>query len=165
MRQLQSKRDRWVHRARFPGRKVRALKSRRGWQRTTDGSKGRSCSVPLVSSLGRLCKHNPRNCLDSFVRVNPLRLRLVPEPGELALGVLPRTEFHQCNCLVEAMLTFQMFEDLAVPQRLPRPRAVGQAPGFLNEAAGEHGLNAEVDTAMQIGSITLQDEKHGGRWR
>ena len=117
----------------------------------------------LLNHLMRLRKRKSRNVFHSPVRIDPLSLRLIAKPGELALCVLTRAEFYESDGLFEAALAFEMFENLAVTERLAGSGTVDGALCLLDKAMGEHGVDACVNALMQIGAVALQHDERDGR--
>lgn len=85
---------------------------------------------------------------------------LAPEPGALALGVLPSAPLRQGDGGVGLQFTPQQPGGLAVADRFQQgavgPEALDQLRRLLHQAAGEQGGGAAPDALGQVGRIQAQ---------
>ena len=91
----------------------------------------------------------------------------LPEPGHLPLGVLPRLDLGQRDGLVAPDLAAEEPEDMAVSEgpegrgRL-RDAPLEEAPDLVDEAAGEHPLDAVLDAPAERLALEPEAETENG---
>src|ERR1041385_1808286 len=89
------------------------------------------------------------------MRFQPNWTQLAAEPGHLAFGELAGFGFYQLNYFSERTFAAQMFDHLAIANRLHGgfvlfKSARQQALRFLHQTAGEHVVHTSVDAPAQI---------------
>src|SRR5581483_632682 len=103
-------------------------------------------------------------CIFARVQVDPDQTRLAAEPGHLPLGELPRAHLDKFNRVWKRAFAAQVFDDLAVSDRLHGGAIVCQSsleqlPRLGHQSVAKHGIDADVNAGLEIRGFASEAEK------
>ena len=85
------------------------------------------------------------------------------EPGELALGILPRLDLRRLDCFFQGHRSSKERDGLSISQRLERLLIAGSSlgdepPHFLEQALPEHRLRPRIEPGVQSRPLGIQTD-------
>src|SRR6185437_4689424 len=123
-----------------------------------------SSTRPALPDSGAHLSKRPRALVHRLPRSDPFEAgELVARPGELPLGVMAGVELRARRGLLKRQPALEMGGEMGNPmgahhrQRRIEPPLL-QRRDFLERAVGEHGVEAGVDTLIELGSIGREVE-------